>query len=182
MAFRFLYVLGILVCSFNAAASGYIGFSFGSTEVKADLTSAGGGQLDESTGLSKLYGGYRWNRYAAVEVAYFDLAQVSVSQLGVPPNNVSASVDMKALGLYGVVHVPFTKHFEAMVKAGGASWEADLQRNAATAQTDGLDMFYGLGAAYAFTKSLAVTADWEVIDSPNPEFSTLSLGFRWVFD
>ena len=65
--------------------------------------------------------------------------------------------------------------------AGGASWDADLQRNTETATADGLDMFYGVGAAYAFTKALALTADWEVINSPNPEFSTLSLGFRWTF-
>ncbi|MGB5279649.1 MAG: hypothetical protein WBO73_11810 [Gammaproteobacteria bacterium] len=42
-------------------------------------------------------------------------------------------------------------------------------------------MFYGLGVSYSFTRALAITADWEVINSSSPEFSTLSLGFRWGF-
>jgi hypothetical protein len=172
----------LLFYSFAATANGYIGFSVGSTDVKADLTSIGGGMLDESTGLSKFYGGFRMHKYVAVEAAYFNLAQVSVAQLGTPPNDVSGSVDMKALGLYGVAYVPLAKHTQILVKAGGASWDADLQRDTTTANADGLDMFYGLGISYSFTKALAITADWEVIDSPNPEFSTLSLGFRWDFN
>jgi hypothetical protein len=88
---------------------------------------------------------------------------------------------MSALGIYGVAFVPLAKRTHFLVKAGGASWDADLQRNTTTATADGFDAFYGLGLSYGFTKNLAVTADWEVIDSPNPEFSTFSLGFKWAF-
>jgi hypothetical protein len=169
------------VCSFTASANGYLGFSFGNTTVKADLTSLGGGSIDESTGMSKLYGGYRFNKYVSAEAAWFNLASVSVAQVGSGPNAVSGSVDMNALGIYGVAFVPLAKRTHFLVKAGGASWDADLQRNATTATADGFDAFYGLGLSYGFTKNLAVTADWEVIDSPNPEFSTFSLGFKWEF-
>ena len=182
MYFRFLSLIALMTFSFATAANGYIGFSVGSSDVKADLTSLGGGMLDESTGMSKFYGGFRMHKYVSVEAAYFYLAQVSVGQLGTPPNNVSGSVDMKALGLYGVAYVPLAKRTHALVKAGGASWDADLQRNTTTATADGFDMFYGLGISYSFTRALAITADWEVINSPNPEFSTLSLGFRWDFN
>ena len=105
----------------------------------------------------------------------------SVAQVGSGPSAVSGSVDMSALGMYGVAFVPLAKRAHFLVKAGGASWDADLQRNATTATADGFDAFYGLGLSYGFTQNLAVTADWEVIDSPNPEFSTFSLGFRWEF-
>ena len=171
----------LLFCSFAVSANGYLGVSFGSSSVKADLSSLGGGTIDESTGMSKIYGGYRINRYVAAEAAWFNLASVSVSQVGTGSNAVSGSVDMKALGIYGVAFVPLAKYAHFLAKAGGASWDADLTRNTATGAADGFDAFYGLGLSYGFTKNLAVTADWEVIDSPNPEFSTFSLGFRWDF-
>jgi hypothetical protein len=179
---KFLSSLMLLIFSFTAVANGYIGFSVGSTDVKADLSSLGGGVLDERTSMSKFYGGFRSNRYVAFEVAYFNLAEVSVGQLGTPPNDVSASVDMQALGLYGVARVPLARRADVLVKAGGASWNADLRRDTSTASADGLDMLYGLGISYSFTRAMAITADWEVINSPSPEFSTLSLGFRWDFN
>ncbi len=171
----------LLAFSTIASANGYLGVGFGSSTVKADLSSLGGGSIDESTGMSKLYGGYRFNKYVAAELAWSNLASVSVAQVGTGPNAVSGAVDMKALGIYGVAFVPLAKRTFVLVKAGGASWDADLERNAETATTDGFDMLYGLGFTYGFTKNLAFTADWEVIDSPNPEFSTLSLGFKWEF-
>ena len=181
MKTRLLSTLVLLIFSFTAFANGYGGFSFGSTSVKADLTSAGGGSLDERTSLSKFYGGYRFHKYVAVEAAWFNLAEASVGQLGTGVNAVSGAVDMKALGIYGVAFVPLTKRAEAYVKAGGANWDADLRRDATTVGADGVDALYGLGISYGFTKNFAITADWEVIDSPNPEFSTFSAGFKWEF-
>jgi hypothetical protein len=179
---RFLFSCSLLAVSFSAAANGYLGFGLGSTKVEANLSLLGGGGLDENTGMSKFYGGFRVHKYVAFEAAWFNLAQVSVAQLGTPPNDVSGSVDMQALGLYGVAYVPIAKRSQVLVKAGGADWDADLQRGTTTVTVDGFDMFYGLGISYSFTRALAITADWEVINSPNPEFSTLSLGFRWDFN
>jgi hypothetical protein len=179
---RFLFSFLLLAVSLAAAANGYLGISFGSSQVEANLSSLGGGSLDESTGMSKFYGGFRVHQYVAFEAAWFNLAQVSVAQLGAPPNDVSGSVDMQALGLYGVAYVPIAKRSQVLVKAGGAGWDADLQRGTTTATADGFDMFYGLGISYSFTRALAITADWEVINSSNPELSTLSLGFRWDFN
>ena len=181
MKLRYFLLPLLLLCSISASANGYLGLSFGNSSVKADLTSLGGGNLDETTGMSKFYGGYRFNKYVAAEAAWFNLASVSVAQVGTGSNAVSGSVDMKALGIYGVAFVPLAKRTHILVKAGGASWDADLQRDATTATADGFDAFYGLGFSYGFTKNLAFTADWEAIDSPNPEFSTFSLGFKWEF-
>jgi len=181
MKLRYLSLPVLLVCSFVASANGYVGLSFGNTSVKVDLSSVGGGAIDDTTGLSKFYGGYRFNKYVSLEGALFGLAQLSVGQVGTGTDAVSGSVDMKALGIYGVAFVPLGKSTEVFVKAGGASWDADITRDTTTASADGFDALYGLGISYAFTKKFKGTADWEVIDSPNPEFSTFSLGFKWEF-
>ena len=181
MKFRYISLSILLLCSYLASANGYVGFSFGNTSVKVDLSSYGGGTIDDTTGLGKFYGGYRFNKYVSLEGAWFSLAQLSVGQVGAGTDAVSGSVDMKALGIYGVAFVPLSKSVEVLVKAGGASWDADITRNATTATADGFDALYGLGISYAFTRKFKGTADWEVIDSPNPEFSTFSLGFKWEF-
>jgi hypothetical protein len=171
----------LMASSAAAWADYYIGFSVGNTKVKADLTSLGGGNIDEDTSMSKLYGGYRFNRYLGVEASYYNLAEVSVGQVGSGANAVSGSVDMYAFSVAGVAFVKLGRETEAYVKLGGAAWNADLQRNTTSASDDGIDAYFGLGASYNFTKKLAGTLDWEMIDSPNPEFSTLSLGFKWTF-
>lgn len=181
MKHRYLAVIGLCALSTTTFANGYIGIGYGSTNVKADLTSVGGGNIDDSTTLTKFYGGYQYNRYIALEAAHFDLASLSVGSVDTGSGTVSGSVDMKALGIYGVAIVPLTKAFHAYVKAGAADWSADIRRDTTTVGADGTDAFYGLGAAYYFTKTFSVTADWEAIDSPNPEFSTFSLGFKWDF-
>lgn len=168
------------VCT-AARADAYVGFSVGSTSVKADLTSLGGGGIDERASMSKLYGGYRLNDFLGVEAAYFNLAEASVGQVGSGTNAVSGAVDMSAFGIAGVAFVELTKRAQAHVKLGTAMWDADLRRNTTTASADGVDAYFGLGAAYFFTRELAATVDWEMIDSPNPEFSTFSLGFSWAF-
>ena len=182
MKLRYLPLPLVLICSFAASANGYVGFSFGNTSVKADLSSVGGGSIDDTTGLTKIYGGYRFNKYVSLEGAWFSLAQLSVGQVGSATDAVSGSVDMKALGIYGIAFVPLSKSVEVFVKAGGASWDADITRDTTTAGADGFDALYGLGISYAFTRKFKGTADWEVIDSPNPEFSTFSLGFKWEFE
>ncbi len=179
MKLRYLSLLILMACSFGAFANGYIGFSMGRTSVKADLTSVGGGNLDETTNLSKFYAGYRLNKYVSLEAAYYNLAKATGQVDSVVSG--SGAVDMKAGALYGVASVPLAKRLEAYVKAGAARWDAELVRDSTTASADGVDAFYGLGISYGFTKAFAVTADWEVIDSPNPEFSTLSAGFKWEF-
>ena len=120
MRSRQLLLTVLLLFSCAASANGYIGFGVGNTSVKVDLSSLGGGSLDENSTLSKLYGGYRFNKYVSLEAAYFGLAQASVAQLGTPPNDVSGSVDMKALGLYGVAFASLSKSVEVYIKAGGA--------------------------------------------------------------
>lgn len=181
MKLKYLMTMILVVSSSTVYANGYIGLGYGSTNVKADLSALGGGNIDDSTGLFKLYGGYQFNKYLALEGGYYDLAEVSVGQVGTGSNAVSGAVDMNAFGITGVATVPLTKRTRVFVRAGAAVWNADLIRNGVTAGTDGTDALFGLGAAYSFNKTFSVTADWEVIDSPNPEFNTFSLGFKWDF-
>ena len=181
MKFKCLVMTGLLVTSMAVEAGGYVGLGYGNTKVKADLTDLGGGNIDDSTALAKFYGGYQFNKYLALEGGFYSLAQLSVGSVETSSGVVSGSVDMKAFGISGVATAPLTKTVRAYVRAGAALWDADITRDGTSASTDGTDALYGLGVSYNFTKTFAITADWEAIDSPNPEFSTFSLGFKWDF-
>ena len=72
-------MIGLCAVSTTTFANGYIGIGYGSTNVKDDLTSVGGGNIDDSTTLTKFYGGYQFNKYVALEGGYYNLAQLSLS-------------------------------------------------------------------------------------------------------
>jgi len=179
---RFFIILLMTLFSATAALAGpYIGLGIGSASYKVEVD--GGDFEDDSTG-TKLYGGYMFNKYFAAEAAIYNFAEVSVGALETEPGGpvvFDASASMKGVGAYAVGMYPVSKKVNLMAKLGVLSWDADLQANNTTATNDGTDIAYALAASYGFTKELLVTAEWEFFDSDNPELSMLSLGFRFNF-
>ena len=180
---RFFIILLMTLLSATAALAGpYVGIGIGSASYKADLTSLGGGNIDDNGTGTKLYGGYGFNKYFAAEAAIYNFAEASVGAVEVSPGVfASGSVSMKGVGAYAVGMYPVSKKVNLMAKLGVLSWDADLQANTDTATNDGTDIAYALAVSYGFTKELLVTAEWESFDSDNPELSMLSLGFRFNF-
>jgi len=175
--------LMMLVSTSMAVADPYIGFGIGSASYKADLTSLGGGQLDDDGTGTKLYGGYAFNKYFAAEASIYNFAEASVAAVEISPGGpvVNGSVSMKGVGAYLVGMYPVSKNVNLMAKLGVLDWDADLQVNNTKGENSGTDAAYALAASYAFTKALLVTAEWESFDSENPELSMLSLGFKFIF-
>ncbi len=166
----------------TAAADPYVGFGVGTAFYEADLSSLGGGSLDENGTGSKLYGGYSFNKYFAAEASIYNFAEASIGAIEVSPGTfASASASMKGFGAYAVGLYPVSKKVNLMAKLGVLSWDADLSVNATEGSSDGTDAAYALAASYAFTKELLVAAEWESFQSDNPELSMLSLGLRFVF-
>jgi len=165
-----------------AVAEPYVGFGIGSASYKADLSSLGGGELDEDGTGTKLYGGYSFNKYFAAEASVYNFAEASVGAVETSPGTFSsAAVSMKGVGAYAVGMYPVSKNVNLIAKLGVLSWDADLRVNTTEATNDGTDAAYALAATYAFTKELLVAAEWESFDSDNPELSMLSLGFKFIF-
>lgn len=65
----FLIVLMTLYSATAALAEPYIGLGIGSAFYKADLTSLDSGNIDDNATGNKLYGGFGFNKYFAVEAA-----------------------------------------------------------------------------------------------------------------
>ena len=166
----------------TAAAEPYVGFGIGTASYIADLSSLGGGDLDDDGTGTKLYIGYSFNKYFAAEFSAYNFAEASVAAVEVSPGTfASASVSMKGFGAYAVGMYPVSKKVNLMAKLGVLSWDADLQVNNTSGENDGSNAAYALAASYAFTKELSVAAEWESFNSDNPELSMLSLGFKFIF-
>ena len=177
-------VMSVSIFSASAIADPYMGIGIGSASYKVDLSSLGGGSLEEDGTGTKLYGGYAFNKYYAAEVAYYNFAEASVGSIETSPGSgifASAAVDMKGIGAYAVGMYPVTKKVNLMAKLGVLSWDADLSVNATNGTNDGTDVAFAVAASYAFTKELLVTGEWESFDSDNPELTMLSIGFKFIF-
>ncbi len=168
-------------CSFNNFLAG---IGIGSASYKADLTSLGGGDFDDSGTGTKLYGGYAFNKYYAAEASIYNFAEASIGAIETSPGSgtfASAAVSMKGIGIYAVGMYPVTKKVNLIAKLGVLDWDADLEVNGSTATNSGTDLAYALAGSYAFTKEFLLTAEWESFESDNPELSMFSLGFRFNF-
>ena len=165
-----------------AVADPYIGLGIGSASYKVDLTSLGGGDIDDKGTGTKLYGGYSFNKYFAAEAAIYNFAEASVGAAEVSPGDFfSGAVSMKGVGVYAVGMYPVSKKVNLMAKLGMLSWDADLRVDEISGTNDGTDVAFALAASYGFTKELLAVAEWELFDSDNPELSMLSVGFKFIF-
>lgn len=177
----FMVVISLSSIS-TSVAEPYVGFGIGSASYKADLSSLGGGELDDDATGTKLYGGYSFNKYFAAEASVYNFAEASIGAVEVSPGTfVSAAVSMKGVGAYAVGMYPVSKNVNLIAKLGVLSWDADLRVDTTEATSDGTDAAFALAASYAFTKEVLVAAEWESFNSDNPELSMLSLGFKFIF-
>jgi len=110
--------------------SNVLGPGFATTSISNDDTDVG----------YKLYGGYRFHRYFAVEGGYFNLGKFDFAATTVPAGTLAGNVKVHGLNLDLVGILPITDRFSAFGRVG-----------AAYARTR--DSFSGSGAAAAFSTS-----------------------------
>jgi len=176
-----LFVFASSISSF-VHAEPYVGFGVGSASYDVDLRALGAGEFDDNVTATKLYGGYGFNQYFALEAAVYNFAEASVAAIEVTPGNfASASASVDGVGAYLVGSYPVSKEVTISAKLGMLDWDADLRVNNTTASNDGTDQAYAIAASYAFTKEFLIAAEWEQYDSDNPELSMFSVGFRFNF-
>jgi OOP family OmpA-OmpF porin len=119
---------------------------------------------DNSTVGYKLYGGYRFNEFLGVEAAYLDLGELRFDglYLGTPVTNL---FDLRGATLQAVFHLPITREFSVLGKAGGIYWdltnETTLPGFAASSGRNGFDVALGAGVQYFLTRHFALRAEYE---------------------
>lgn len=123
---------------------------------------------DRATGY-KLFGGYQFNRYFALEGGYFDLGKFGYTATTVPAGTLRGNIRLKGLNLDTVGILPLTDRLSAFGRIGVAY--ADARDNfsgsgavlvrSPSARKREANLKFGVGMQYAFTDALAMRAEAE---------------------
>lgn len=154
-------------------------------------------------------GGYRINRYVAVEAAYVDGAAPRFESISIPagnPNGIPVATDItqetEAIEASVVGILPFLKIWEIYAKGGIASWDASsVQRLAPITgapavlrevEKDGVDFLVGVGFGVTVWRNAhlrfevnAFRTDDELLavsdDDREARFDSFAAEFHWRF-
>jgi OmpA-OmpF porin, OOP family len=175
-------ILAVIASSSAAAddSGWYVGANAGQSRAKIDDTRIVNGLLDEgfdTTAIKddnrhfgyKLFGGYQFNKYFALEGGYFDLGTFGFTANTLPAAGLTGDIKLKGANLDAVVLLPFTEKFSAFGRFGydyanakdafagyGAVIVPDPQRS-----KDAGNYKFGFGLQYALTPSWGMRAEAE---------------------
>jgi len=180
-------LLGIVALALIAAphalaqdSGGYLGFNVGQTKatLEKDRITRGivpGGFVitsttdhDNGTGF-KVFGGYQVNRFFSFEGGYFDLGKLGYRATTAPAGSLDSEMKVNGVNVDAVFSLPFTEKFSFFARVGAAYAETKDTFSSAgpipIANPDpserALNVKYGGGLQYDFTRSFGMRAEWE---------------------
>jgi OOP family OmpA-OmpF porin len=118
------------------------------------------GLTDDKDNVWKLFAGYQFNRYIAIEGGYADIGKFSAS---IPSG--SASFDTKLLQVSAVGSLPLTTQWALTGKLGMARTDTDISGNVGGTPVASSDRdtnpTYGVGVRYDFNRTFGLRGEWE---------------------
>lgn len=167
MALNGLALLSLMASTTALAATQpgfYVGAGVGkaTTEIESDGTS----EFDSDDTSFKVFGGYNFNQYFAVEAAYFDGGKPEETVIAVPGARGTIDISTTALIASVLGRVPVGDIFSVYGKLGLASYETELKGrvngDVVTGDDDSDDgVAYGVGAAFNIGPSFELRAEYE---------------------
>lgn len=175
-------------------AGPYLGASIGHSKLDnetLDWLDDIGASTDDTDVSYKLFAGYQFSPYFAVEAGYVDFGSFTAKGANGADNaNLKLGVEGFTAALVG--KLPIQSGFSVYGKLGMIAWDADLSLNATiqgqsfrgTGGEDGTDPFYGIGTEYVVNQ-IVMRAELERYDiNDSGEDFTIdmisgSLGYRF---
>lgn len=116
----------------------------------------------------KIFGGYQFSKYFALEGGYFDLGEFGFNASTAPPGTLSGDTRIRGLNLDPVGILPITQNFSAFLRAGVNYAETKSRFSSSGSVTaprnrDQREANYkaGVGLQYNITQALGVRAEAE---------------------
>lgn len=151
----------------------YLGGSLGQSKF-TEWCDASAITCDDTDTAWKLFGGYRLNKYVAVEATYIDWGAATGTVAG--PRNVSA--EQTSLGVAAVGSLELGPRFSVFGKAGFLMTEQELPASTRP-KRDETEFHYGLGARFSFTSNWAARAEWERTEKLKVEMLSIGVEYRF---
>lgn len=129
----------------------------------------------------KVYAGYQFNKYLALEGGY-----VNLNDLSGRDGSISNEIQTDAWALGAVLTYPVTEKISVMGKVGTAYLQGtrDTKNGGAlTVRTeeDSYDPVYGVGLKYALFENMDLRAEWDRYDRDNMNIDLVTAGFAVKF-
>ena len=177
-AFAFVVSSGVVHAqSSDAKAGWYAGIDLGrsrlgmnGSDVDGALANqgvAGSSSIDDSATAYGINGGYRFNRYFALEGAYEHLGSFDDSS-NTGTDTISGKFKANALSLSGVGFYPLSSAWSLYGKAGLARTDAKLEASSENETTPvdntshtGTGLLIGAGVNYDFDRAFFAKAGWD---------------------
>lgn len=159
---------------------GYLGVNAGQSMSDLDHEKMAGSALGSGVGTSafsaderdmgyKVFGGYQFNRFFALEGGYFNLGKFDFHSDTVPAGTVRGDIELQGLNLDAVGLLPITNTLSAFARVGVTRVEANdnFRGTGAAIIADPSNTHretsykFGGGLQYALTDSVAVRAEAE---------------------
>ncbi|MCZ4293047.1 outer membrane beta-barrel protein [Vibrio sinaloensis] len=156
--------LGVSVgqAKFKDTYSSYDSSVFGNGSFKLDLE-------DDSSTAAKVFAGYEFNQYFAIEgsIGGYDALNGSYVSVG----------DMMFLATQAKGMLPIGERFNLFVKGGLAYFGAEFKTSFATVSDEVVTGMYGVGAEFAISKNVKLSAE---LDYMRPELEVIKIGTESV--
>lgn len=177
-----LIMPGVAAAQAQPGSGGYIGGSIGQMEAEGDCEP--GFSCDFKDTAWKIFGGYRFSRYLAVEATYGDWGDISVST-SVAGTPINVTGDIQSFGVAAVGMLPIGgDHLSLFGKAGIAYTKRELRATAPgfsfpNEKDNETELHFGFGALFNLTPNFSLRGEWERLD--DSEVNILSIGLQFRF-
>ena len=158
----------------------YGGLGLGQSHAKIDDERISAGLADAGIAVTsfddeekdfayKVFGGYKFNRYFALEGGYFNLGEFGFNANTSPAGTLNGNIEVDGFNIDAVGIMPLSQKFSSFARVGAQRAEAQdtFSGTGAVAVTNGnlskTDTNYkaGVGLQYDFTKRVGMRGEWE---------------------
>ena len=153
----------------------YVGASMGKAQIAADELN-----FDEGDTGFKVFVGYTFNQYAALELSYIDSGTPTLEG-----NGATLEVEGTAVVAATLVGIPVGNMFNCFGKVGFAFFDGEATARSTTqsayAEDTSINLAFGLGASVTFWQRFEVRAEYEKVLIEDGDFTMMSLGGAYRF-
>jgi OOP family OmpA-OmpF porin len=189
-----ILLLALLAAPALAQESGpYIGASLGQAE-HGDTCEGANLSCDEKDSAWKIYGGYQFNRFVAVEFGYADLGR-SAAGANVGGIVVNPTFEVTAFELSGIGFLPLLDRLALFMRLGVYRAETELGGTGTafgitvpiSGKESNSDLTFGLGIQYGITRNIGLRGEWQQYmkvggaDTGESDIDVLSLAVMFRF-
>jgi len=152
LAAPLLFGTSLIVPGLGWAQEGFVGLGVGSSSLVDDNDAMPAANVDDSDTGWKIFGGYSFNEFLALEVGYVDFGEFGAAT----GSWEASSINVSALGTW-----PLGSEFSLLGKVGANRWDAERRLGATSGDDNGTDVLYGIGLQYDFTDRINGRFEWE---------------------